>query len=198
MINKKKYHHGKLKEAIIFEVTKQLKTQSFEKISFRSIARNIGVASSAPYNHFESKEKLLTELIQIGKLDLFHKIEIAKNNGKNSTEKLLLIAKAYLKFSIEKKDIFELMFNKNNVEYDRLCNQMIIVFEKIVITKLEEKNRKRVTSQGAAITAWSMIYGFSIMMNKRIFTNSKIEKLIDFEVQKVFNEMAAIWGKGVS
>ena len=74
-MNKHKYHHGKLKEAIISEVIKQLRNSSFENISFRSIARNIGVASSAPYNHFESKEKLLENISQcisncsLGKVD---------------------------------------------------------------------------------------------------------------------------------
>ena len=197
-MNKHKYHHGKLKEAIISEVIKQLRNSSFENISFRSIARNIGVASSAPYNHFESKEKLLIELIQIGELELFKKIDKAKNKGQNASDKLLLIAKAYLYFSIERKDIFELMFNTSNTEYDRLCNKMIIIFRKIVTVKLEENNRKRVSSLGAAITAWSMIYGFSIMISKSISKDSKKEKIIDFELQKVFNEMSAIWGKGVS
>ncbi len=198
MINNK-YHHGKLKEAIISEAFTQLKMHGSENISFRSIARVIGVASSAPYNHFSSKEKLLNELINIGKIDLFEILESATNRGQSATEKLLFVSKAYLNFSIDKKDIYELMFSVNNIEYDRLCQEIIIIFQGIVKVKLKEGNRKRITSLGAAITAWSMIHGFSIILSKKNLKKGNLEKIpIDFEVQKVFNEMAAIWGKGVS
>ena len=37
-----------------------------EKLSFREIAKNLDVVSSAPYNHFNSKNELLNELIKIG------------------------------------------------------------------------------------------------------------------------------------
>ncbi len=52
---RKQYHHGNLKQAILQESLKQLNLVGAEKLSFRAIAKKLGVVSSAPYNHFSSK-----------------------------------------------------------------------------------------------------------------------------------------------
>ena len=46
--------------------------RNFDEISFRSIARNIGVVSSAPYNHFKDKKHLIKEVILLGEKKLFN------------------------------------------------------------------------------------------------------------------------------
>ena len=46
------YHFGNLKETILDEALRQLESNDIKDLSFRLIAKNIGVASSAPYNHF--------------------------------------------------------------------------------------------------------------------------------------------------
>mgnify|MGYP001254287257 CR=1 FL=1 len=63
---REQYHHGNLKSALIDESLKQLHMVGADKLSFGTIARNIGVVSSAPYNHFSSKKELFRELINIG------------------------------------------------------------------------------------------------------------------------------------
>ena len=47
---RKNYHHGNLKQAIIKEGLRQLNLLGSDNISFRTIAKNLGVVSSAPYN----------------------------------------------------------------------------------------------------------------------------------------------------
>ena len=74
MLNRDSYHHGELKQALIKEAMSQLNSFGVEQISFRSIARKIGVASSAPYNHFKNKKHLLTEISIFGKNKLINLI----------------------------------------------------------------------------------------------------------------------------
>ena len=69
-----KYHHGNLKQALIKESLNQLYLVGVEKFSFRTIAKNLGVVSSAPYNHFVNKEELFKELISIGTKSLMQKM----------------------------------------------------------------------------------------------------------------------------
>ena len=102
-MTKTSYHHGNLKDTILDEVLKLLNFKSFDEISFRSISRNIGVVSSAPYNHFKDKKHLIKEVILLGEKKLFNVILLEKKKSKVPTEQLLLIAKAYLKFAIKKK-----------------------------------------------------------------------------------------------
>ena len=61
-MSRKQYHHGNLKQEIIKESLKQLNLVGSDKLSFRTIAKNLGVVSSAPYNHFTSKNQLLKDI----------------------------------------------------------------------------------------------------------------------------------------
>ena len=74
-MTKASYHHGNLKNTILDEVLELLNYKSFDEISFRSISRNIGVVSSAPYNHFKDKKHLIKEVILLGEKKLLNVIE---------------------------------------------------------------------------------------------------------------------------
>ena len=76
------YHHGNLKKKILDEVLELLNFKSFDEISFRSISRNIGVVSSAPYNHFKDKKHLINEVIFLGEKKLFDAILLEKKKIK--------------------------------------------------------------------------------------------------------------------
>ena len=80
-MTKNSYHHGNLKETIINEVLELLNYKNFEEISFRSIARKIGVVSSAPYNHFKDKNHLIMEIILLGEKKLLNTILLEKNKS---------------------------------------------------------------------------------------------------------------------
>ena len=65
-MSRKQYHHGNLKQEIIKESLRQLSLVGADNLSFRTIAKNLGVVSSAPYNHFTNKNQLFRDLIKIG------------------------------------------------------------------------------------------------------------------------------------
>ena len=169
-MTKTSYHHGNLKDTILDEVLKLLNFKSFDEISFRSISRNIGVVSSAPYNHFKDKKHLIKEVILLGENKLFNVILLEKKKSKDPTNQLLLIAKAYLKFAIKEKALFNLMFSKDNKELLRLCEKIVLQFKSIIIEKFKKGKRFKLTTKGSAITAWSMIHGIAVTLN-----NSKKE-----------------------
>ena len=195
-MTKTSYHHGNLKNTILDEVLELLNFKSFDEISFRSISRNIGVVSSAPYNHFKDKKHLIKEVILLGEKKLFNIILIEKKKTKVPTEQLLLIAKAYLKFAIEEKALFNLMFGKDNKELLRLCEKIVLQFKSIIIEKFKKGKRFKLTATGSAITAWSMIHGIAVTLNNSKKEN--LESLWHIELKNILREMSAIWGKGVS
>ena len=91
-MTKNSYHHGNLKETILSEVLYLLNSKSFDEISFRLISRNIGVVSSAPYNHFKDKKHLIKEIILLGENKLLKVISSEKNKSKGKTSSLGIIA----------------------------------------------------------------------------------------------------------
>lgn len=191
-----KYHHGNLKQALIKESLNQLCLVGVEKFSFRTIAKNLGVVSSAPYNHFVNKKELFKELISIGTKSLIQKMHEEKIKNQAPSEKLASLAKAYLKFSLEEKELFLLMFSKNNLEIKKLIEVISSQFLDIVKEKFKDGKRMRITEDGASITAWAMIHGLAMLVNE---SNLKsIEHNIGMNIDEIFNQMSAIWGKGVS
>lgn len=195
-MSRKQYHHGNLKKAIIEESLRQLDLVGIERLSFREIAKNLDVVSSAPYNHFNSKNELLNELIKIGTRTLLNKMHNGVNSKMSPAEKLYRFAQAYLKFSIENKQLFLLMFSTYNSEIRNLINIISGQFHDIVREKFRNGKRFRVTEKGASITAWSMVHGLAkLVSNDKLET---IEKQSSLNIEELFIQMSAIWGKGVS
>lgn len=195
-MNKDTYHHGNLKEAIILEAMRLLALQGTKELSFRHISRNIGVVSSAPYNHFKNKDHLLQEIIKVGHKKLFQVIETEKNKSTLPTEQLLLIAKAYLNFSLKEKTVFNLMFSEINKDLILLTDQIVLQFTIIISEKFKVGKRVKLTEKGSAITAWSMIHGLATIINKSNI--SLLENRLEIKLESIYKEMSAIWGKGVS
>ena len=195
-MNKASYHHGNLKNKILDEVLELLSYKSFDEISFRSISRNIGVVSSAPYNHFKDKKHLIKEVILLGEEKLLSFIILEKKKSILPTDQLRLIAKAYLKFALEEKALFNLMFSKDNKELLHLCEKIVLQFKLVIIEKFKKGKRFKLTAKGSAITAWSMIHGIAVTLNNSKKEN--LESLWHMELENILGEMSAIWGKGVS
>ena len=194
-MTKNSYHHGNLKLTILNEVLELLKYKTFDEISFRSVSRNIGVVSSAPYNHFKDKEHLIEEIILLGEKKLFKSILFEKNKSKAPTDQMLLIAKAYLNFSIKEKALFNLMFSKTNKELLQLSEKIVLQFNSIIVEKFKKGKRLKLTTKGSAITAWAMIHGIAMTLNN---SKENLVNLWDTELESILREMSAIWGKGVS
>ena len=195
-MTKNSYHHGNLKETILSEALNLLNYKSFDEISFRLISRNIGVVSSAPYNHFKDKKHLVKEIILLGEKKLLKIISLEKNKSKIPTEQLLLIAKAYLNFAVKEKALFNLMFSKANKELLYLSDKIVLQFNLIITEKFKKGKRLKLTAKGSAITAWSMLHGLAITIN--ISKEENLESLWNIKLDSILKEMSAIWGKGVS
>ena len=195
-MTKTTYHHGNLKNSILDEVLQLLNYKNFDEISFRSIARNIGVVSSAPYNHFKDKKHLIKEVILLGEKKLLNVILFEKKKSKVPTDQLRLIAKAYLNFATEEKALFNLMFSNDNKELLHLCQKIVLQFKLVIIEKFKKGKRFKLTAKGSAITAWSMIHGVAVTLNNS--NKENLESLWQIELETILGEMSAIWGKGVS
>ena len=195
-MSRKRYHHGNLKQEIIKESLQQLNLVGADKLSFRTIAKKLGVVSSAPYNHFKSKNQLFKELINIGTDNLLKKMKNEKLKKSLPSEQLSYTARAYLKFSLEEKELFSLMFSKKNLEIKKLIDSISSQFLDIVKEKFKDGSRVRVTEKGASMTAWAMVHGLAKLAGNDNL--EEIEKNVELKFDEIFNQMSAIWGKGVA
>ena len=83
-MEKEKYHHGDLKQALIEAGMKILREEGVNALTLRSAARSAGVSHSAPYSHFKDKQALLAAISTMGFNDLHDRITTTVSEFQNS------------------------------------------------------------------------------------------------------------------
>ena len=105
-----RYHHGNLREQLIFCAYDWISSNGIESISLRKIAKIAKVSQTAPYRHFDSKEHMLAEVATLG----FGKFssEMSKNKTTDNTaDDLVRCGVTYIEFGLANEHIIDLMFN---------------------------------------------------------------------------------------
>ena len=104
------YHHGNLKEHLIFCAYVWISTNGTDSISLRRIAKIAKVSQTAPYRHFDSKEHMLAEIATLG----FEKFSSEMSNIKatdNPADDLVKCGMTYIEFGLANEHIIDLMFH---------------------------------------------------------------------------------------
>lgn len=104
------YHHGNLRELLIFSAYDWISTNGIESISLRKIAKIAKVSQTAPYRHFDSKEHMLAEVATLG----FENFSSEMNKNKatdNPADDLVKCGVTYIEFGLANEHIIDLMFN---------------------------------------------------------------------------------------
>lgn len=111
---KAKYHHGDLREALIFAVLKLVQEQGADNFSLADACRQAGVSTAAPYRHFRDRNEILAEVSARGFAMLNQMAaEAVERHGKGTQESITEMATNYVKFAVEQQGLFRLMFGQN-------------------------------------------------------------------------------------
>lgn len=108
---KRGYHHGNLREALIFAAIGLIADKGLQGFTFAEAARAAGVSAAAPYRHFRDRDALIAEVARFGFERFADQLEGAWNNGR--PEPLMAfeaVGLAYLKFAREERPLFATMF----------------------------------------------------------------------------------------
>ena len=62
-MEKKPYHHGELKKALIENGIEFINQYGEEKLSLRKVAEKCGVSNAAPYAHFKDKDDFINRIV---------------------------------------------------------------------------------------------------------------------------------------
>lgn len=170
------YHHGNLKEALISAFLELLETTPFDKISLRKLATHLGVAATAVYNHFQSKDELYVAIkIQC----LYHFAEYLNQctlEIVDPKERIKELGKAYFRYSLEHTQIFYFIMSDNIPP--ELVNEDIIAaameaesaLRAAVVYLLESNNlpSSQYNEGLGAFACWSMAHGITTLAAKRV------------------------------
>ncbi|MGB5304856.1 MAG: TetR/AcrR family transcriptional regulator [Gammaproteobacteria bacterium] len=110
-IQKDRYHHGDLKNALLQAAETLLAETGAAGLSLRAVAKAAGVSHTAPYRHFKDKAALLRALAQAG----FERLRLAINAAADAVphdagQKLIAAGSAYVTLAVRNPELTRLMF----------------------------------------------------------------------------------------
>jgi len=165
-LEKKNYHHGNLRSELKNAALEILDEEGVEAVSIRKVARNVGVAHSAPANHFKDKKALLTALA----IDIFKDISTKANqeltiDNKALSEKIHVFSNALLKYGTHFPNRYRLLWRRDYLNNDdqELNDVMDLIYNKLLEVLSENQNEANVSIESQAIALWSMIHGYITM-----------------------------------
>jgi AcrR family transcriptional regulator len=165
MSSRDTYHHGDLKATILAEAAVLVAERGADGLSLRELARAAGVSHAAPAHHFTDRRGLFTALATEG----FGMLAEALTGARPD---FIDAALAYVRFAIDHPGHYEVMFDKSL--YDA-TDPDLVAAETAAGTELAagvgtlDDARARDDPQAAALAAWSLVHGFSLLwLNKAI------------------------------
>ncbi len=109
-MEKKPYHHGDLRAALVAEGLRLLEGSDSDSLSLREIARNAGVSATSVYRHFPDKQALLAALAQEGLARLATAQREAAAQAGGGAHGFAATGRAYVRFALANPALFRLIF----------------------------------------------------------------------------------------
>jgi len=154
------YHHGNLRQSLIFAATDIIESDGLEALNMRAVAEHAGVSPGAPYHHFAGKDALLEAVALQGLAALEQHSRDALQNRQQPQVQLEALGVAYITYATHHPALFKLIFSRSNDPTNtpdapvyRLLNDVIAGFS------LPASQRPT-----AAIAAWSLVHGLATLL----------------------------------
>jgi AcrR family transcriptional regulator len=165
MTGRDTYHHGDLKATILGQAAQLVAERGADGLSLRELARAAGVSHAAPAHHFTDRRGLFTALATEG----FGMLAAALRDARPD---FLEAALAYVRFAIDHPGHYEVMFDKSlydATDRDLVAAETAAGAELAAGVGTLDDPRAKVDPQAAALAAWSLVHGFSLLwLNKAI------------------------------
>lgn len=157
------YHHGDLRKSLLLAGLSVLDKEGAAALGVRRLAREVGVAHSAPANHFPNKKALWTALA----LCCFEALlaELENLEPKPSKQTLEQIAAVTIRFGLKYPHRFRLMFRWDDLDQeDETLKQKLASAYQFLLNAMKALPLKQSSSlETHAISFWSMVHGYTLM-----------------------------------
>jgi AcrR family transcriptional regulator len=158
--------HGDLRMELLREGLKLLDSQGAEGVTIRAVARNTGVAHSAPANHFPSRRAMLTAIAAIVFADLANLTTEAITEFADKPEQAIqAFAETCFQFAFDAPNRYQLLWQRQLIDQDdpALDKEMERVYSALLSLLRQDRVNHRVDIETDAIAIWSMIHGYISM-----------------------------------
>jgi len=167
MTNRRPYHHGSLKEALIAAGIEILDARGLEALSLRAIAAHVGVSHTAPKNHFGSLKGLLTAIAAEGFRRHVAYMQPSPLPADAKT-RLTSAMQGYMRFAADHPHLFRLMFSPalcsfDDADLNTAAHQSYSVLQQVAqgldwVKAAQDQNNLR-----SEVMLWSLVHGFATL-----------------------------------
>ena len=156
------YHHGDLRRAVLEAALVAITEMGPSAVSLRDLARRAGVSHAAPAHHFGDKAGVLTAVAAEG----YQLLADALTAAHQTTGDFVEVGVAYVRFAIEHKAHFEVMFRPELYHTDdpavRTAQERAAQMLYGGVSSLPDgQSGPDLLLAGAA--AWSLVHGFATL-----------------------------------
>jgi AcrR family transcriptional regulator len=170
MGERKTYHHGDLRNALLSAGLVILEEQGLHKLSLRDIAERAGVSHAAPAHHFGSLKGLLTALVTLahGRFAAAMALERAGSEA-SPAEQMRAAGRGYLAFARQHPALFRLMFSSAEIDWTNPDLHRAAGLSRRHLTEIARPAAEAVGAVSAAeITeienlVWASVHGYAVL-----------------------------------
>jgi len=158
--------HGDLRMELLREGLALLDTQGIDAVTIRAVARNAGVAHSAPANHFPSRQAMLTALAAKIFADIADQTIAAITDKEDGSEHAIqAFAQTCIQFAFDTPNRYQLIWQRQLIDQDdpAVAREMERVYTALLSSLSQDQANRRVDIETDAIAIWSMIHGYVSM-----------------------------------
>lgn len=157
------YHHGDLRQALLDAASKLLDKDGVEAVTVRAVAREAGVAHSAPANHFKDRAALLAALATGIFEELAVEVEKALGTSSRSQRaRLHAMAEVIVRYALQHPHRYRLLWRGDNFATAgspaEIAGTVLYDGVKSILGAAEGRTKASIDSQ--VIAAWSLIHGY--------------------------------------
>ncbi len=169
-LKKKSYHHGNLREALIYAALVLIEKKGVKTLTLREIAKQAKVSHAAPYRHFKDKDDLLTKVAAEGFEMLVNETRKRfKDIPDDPLSRFQESGWAYIDFAISHASHFRVMFGlgenrkKTPPELEKASGESFKILLDCIKACQDKKYIKDGDPLELALCAWSMVHGFAML-----------------------------------
>ena len=158
--------HGDLRMELLRGGLALLDAHGAEGVTIRAVARNAGVAHSAPANHFPSRQALLTAIAATVFADLADlTVEAITDLSGKPEQAIQAFAETCFQFAFDTPNRYQLLWQRQLIDQDdpAVASEMDRVYTALLSLLRQDHTNHRVDIETDAIAIWSMIHGYISM-----------------------------------
>jgi AcrR family transcriptional regulator len=182
----RKEKHSDLREACIIEAMQIIETSGLENLSFREVARRLGVSHQAPYKHFPSRDHILAEIVRRSYQDFAQHLESRPITGDPYAD-LESLGRAYLGYALDNPLQYRLMFATplpSTAEHPEMMQGAQIAFDHLC--QLIVQMRLATNPSYDALFVWSSIHGLATLLQAQVMEKLAIsDEILEQAVEQV-------------